>query len=363
MRARSFRRLLGWVALVALLGLAAACASGGEDGDVPESGGALPDSAASGDGMTLSDGSTGSDAGRDGPRLGSDSGNDSGLDAGLDAENKSDSTSHEGGADTGSVDSGTKDSATEDSEAMDSGVIDGSHDSGPADSGVKETAPPDTGPPDTGSSCVPVTLNDGANDGGACPAPVTMSCGMGDVAGFSPTWIPPSGYHQGLCTATEIDDIYDDCLASGATTASCDAEASAAPNCYDCVFSFESSSPSSYGPIIDTSNGVLEINVAGCIALLEPCNSTCAEEVQGALECENAACETNCPVTGTITLDSFDECEETAASCDPHGCDTFATEANCESELTGAAHPASVCWNQPSFVDYYDSIVPLFCGP
>ena len=83
----------------------------------------------------------------------------------------------------------------------------------------------------------------------------------------------------------------------------------------------------------------------------------------GSFQCENAACETNCPVTDTTSLDNFETCETTAANCDPNGCDVFATESTCASELTGKTHPASVCVTATTFEDYYNAVVPVFCGP
>jgi hypothetical protein len=341
-RVRSFRRLLPWTLAFLLTRLTMGCASGG-DADNGVNGG---DSGVSPDTGVMNDAPPGTDA----PRLGGDGG----------------STDAKPGSDAASQD-GTGDSTKPDSEGDAAAETDSPSDV--ADTSTKDTlpdSPPDTAskdtstPPDTGSTCVPVTLNDGANDGGACPAPVTGTCGMGDIAGFSPTWIPPSGYEQGLCTPTQIDDIYDGCLASGATTATCTAAESAAPGCYSCIFTMEGSSPA--GPILETNNGVLEVNQAGCIALLEPCNLTCAEELSASVQCEDDACETNCPVTDTTSLDNFETCEETAASCDPNGCDTYATEAACSTELTGSTHPASVCVSGTTFEDLYNAVVPLFCG-
>jgi hypothetical protein len=253
---------------------------------------------------------------------------------------------------------------------MDTGSV---ADTGATDSGsIKDTGPIDTGPPDTGSvkdtgadtsTCEPVTLNNGDNDGGSCPAPVVDTCAMGDVAGFTNTWVPPSGLHQGVCSSMAMDGVYTGCLASGATETSCNDAATTYADCYNCVITFEGMS-ATYGPLIDTNNDLVEINVAGCIALLEPCNLTCAEEVQAASECENAACESNCPISTTASVTAFDTCEDTAASCDPNGCDTFATQATCADELTGAGHPASICVaTYATFADYYDAVVPVFCGP
>jgi hypothetical protein len=326
-RVRWFRRASLLACVLALAGSTVACAAGGDDEELPDAFGGTPPA----------DTGTGADvpSGADAPHFGGDAAVDS-------PTTQSDGGAHDG-ATTGD---GASDGGATDSSAMDTSAT---------DTAAKDTATSD------GSTCVAVTLNSGTNDGGVCPDPVSGTCGMADIAGYTPTWIPPTGYHQGLCTSAQIDAFYNDCFASGATETTCEAEITAAPDCYDCIFSDETAA--SYGPIIDLSNGISEINEAGCIALLEPCNLTCAEEVLGSFQCENAACETNCPVTDTATLDAFDTCEDTAAACDPDGCDVFVTEATCASELTGAAHPASVCTSATTFEDYYNAVVPVFCGP
>jgi hypothetical protein len=350
-RVRSFRRLLPWSIAFALTRLTMGCASGGDaDNDTGQNDSGVPSEVS----VTPTDGPAGTDA----PHLGGD--------GSADARQDSDSATQDGAGDGTKSDSGgdtstdsPADTAPDATDAADTGAKDTSPaDTSPTDSPA-DTGTKDTGTPDTGG-CVPVTLNDGDNDGGACPAPVTGSCGMGDIAGFSPTWIPPSGYEQGLCTSAQMDSIYNGCLASGATETTCNTAATAAPDCYGCIFTMEGTSPA--GPIIETNNGVLEVNQAGCIALLEPCNLTCAEEVAASVQCEDTACETNCPVTDTTSLDNFETCEETAATCDPNGCDTYATEAACSNAITGASHPASVCLSGAMFEDLYNAVVPVFCG-
>jgi hypothetical protein len=337
-RVRSFRGLLPFACAGLLALFSTACAAGSAIDDLTDSSNP-PGPPDTGSGTDASSGLDGmprlGDAGADSVTSGPEGGiHDGGIEAGAE-------TGTEGGADSGSKDSGSKDTSS-------------------SDTGAKDTGPKDTST-DT-SSCVPVTLNSGANDGGTCPAPVSGTCGMADIAGFAPTWVPPSGYHQGLCAPGQIDDVYNGCFATGATELSCSTSESSEPGCFSCIFSEEGAS-ASYGPIIDTTNGISEINQAGCIALLEPCNLKCAEQVAASFQCENTACETNCPVADDPSFTAFENCEATAAGCDPNGCDVFVTESACASELTGPTHPASICASAATFEDYYNAVVPVFCGP
>ncbi len=260
------------------------------------------------------------------------------------------------------IDTGAKDT----SPPLDSTLMDSGTDTKPPpkDTGVKDTSLPDT------SSCVAVTVTAGTPTT-TCPAPVTGTCGMGDVSAFSPSWVPPSGYHLGLCTTTQITSIYTDCFGPLATSTKCTKIMSTASACYGCLVTMEGSS--SYGPLISTSGGIVSVNQGGCIDLLEPCNKPCAEAALGAFQCENAACETNCPVTsgtpypdGGSEFHSYEGCVDTSINCDPDGCSSYYTEAtNCGMLLTGTSHPASICvaTTTSTFKGLYDAIAPVFCGP
>jgi hypothetical protein len=244
-------------------------------------------------------------------------------------------------------------SAANDSTAPEGGGIDVL----PNDAGTDSTSSGD------GSTCVTVTTGTGANDGGTCPAPVNGTCGMGSLSGFTPTWIPPSGYHQGKCTLAEIQTVFDDCWGTNADPIACANDQGS--GCYACLVTEELGS-SAYGPLIATQNDALvNINVAGCLALLEPCNQACATAIADDFACDNAACEANCPVNSQTSYNRYVACEATADGCKT-GCDTYATEATqCTSQILGAQHPGSICMsaNHQAFTDYYAAVAPVFCGP
>ncbi len=268
---------------------------------------------------------------------------------------------HEGGG----HDSGEPDDGVDTGKGMDGGM-----DSGVKDAGHDGTKPPDdTGAKDAGhdsGSCVAVTVSDAGAAPSACPA-TGVACGdLVSTSGFSPTWVPPATPTTS-CTTAQIDTIYNDCLnPKTETTAKCTAIQTTDKTCYDCIFTAEGAS--TYGPVVDSTNGGLVfVNQAGCIDLLEPCNLDCADAFQAALQCEDVACETNCPTITTTAQDTaYEDCIDTAAVCDPNGCASYTDEANnCGALLTGAKHPASKCvaTAKSTFATLFKAIVPVFCGP
>jgi hypothetical protein len=323
--ARSFRRFAG--AAAALLGLAfpLGCATGGESEAFPDSsGGGSPDG---NDGVET--------GGREGGTA--DRGNPPPFDGGVDTGKDTGA----GGTDTGATDSGVDTTRP---------PIDSGHDAG-------HDAGRDTG------SCVAVAVSDAGGAPTACPA-TGGACGdMVSLAGFSETWVPPAAV-QSVCTTTMIDDIYNDCLsAATGSAAKCTSISTTDSACFDCIFTPEGAS--SYGPVIETTNNGLDVlNQAGCIEILEPCNMGCAEAWMGLFQCESAACEPNCPSVTTYAQDvDFQTCFDDVETCNPRGCDGFATEAsNCGGLLT-TTHPAHTCLAGSTFEKNFKAVVPVFCGP
>src|SRR5437763_1268126 len=70
----------------------------------------------------------------------------------------------------------------------------------PVDGGIGLAAPTSA----DGALCVSPPIPDaGGGDGGACPPPATSECTPADVGSFPFTWRPPTGSHQGKCTADD----------------------------------------------------------------------------------------------------------------------------------------------------------------
>jgi hypothetical protein len=100
---------------------------------------------------------------------------------------------------------------------------------------------------------------------------------------------------------------------------------------------------------------------------MEPCNTKCAATFENDLECELAACETNCPVNTQAQETAYNTCATTADGCDPGGCYEYANGQNCASAITGSSHPGSVCFanegdTEQAFEAQFLAIVPIFCG-
>ncbi len=150
------------------------------------------------------------------------------------------------------------------------------------------------------------------------------------------------------------DAFYDACLGPNKTNDICTAFKQDPANaaCAACVLTPDMADQ--LGPILSFGEFVGG-NVAGCIELTTPSDLSCARSVQALGDCETAACQANCPVTDVPSLTARQACE---ALADEGGCLPFSEMASgCEADA-GLAGP---CINA-SFKDFYDQVVPLFCG-
>lgn len=129
----------------------------------------------------------------------------------------------------------------------------------------------------------------GSGDAGA------DKCLPGDVTGFSGgDYHPPSGAHQGVCDSDAIE-AYVDCQ-QNANAASCNYLTSSAAACLACIQT--PTSADAWGPVVVEAGGTSAfINTPGCLALAlgEGTSTTgCGGSLQKELNCELAACGTNC---------------------------------------------------------------------
>ena len=196
----------------------------------------------------------------------------------------------------------------------------------------------------------------GPIDAGTCPSPTNNSCNPANVSAFTPAMTPPTGMYQDLCTQSQLTTLYNDCFGTNASASKCTnfQNGSSTAACYSCVITNETDP--AWGPIVQTPNGIDEVNIGGCIALLEPCNVACATAVETAFQCEVDACDNNCAFD---SVNAYDTCSIKADGC---GCQLYADPAQCTANLT-APHPSAECVNQTSFQGYYNVMAPLFCGP
>jgi hypothetical protein len=219
----------------------------------------------------------------------------------------------------------------------------------------------DSGP----TGCVPVTSDPDAGAGqctqppDAAPPDGGQCVALSNLAGFTPSFTPPSGAHQGKCTQAQIDNFRTFCLGTGDAQACQSFLATAeGKTCAQCILTQPTAA--TLGPLVDhTSEGFVSLNTAGCVALLEPCNEKCARDIVALSQCDDAAC-VNCKVTDDASLAALNACTATAESC---VCKPYVQPASCADLLKGSDHPASVCFNGTDFTGGYNALVPLFCGP
>jgi hypothetical protein len=205
-----------------------------------------------------------------------------------------------------------------------------------------------------------------SGDGGFIPPPApdaasqpgdASACRPGDVATYRPaSYRPATAAHKGVCSPMDISVFYDWCLGPTKTSAQCSAFMSSATTgpCAACIVTLDTADH--YGPVVD-HGGFVTANVAGCIELTDPSGISCAKSVQALSGCELAACEANCPVHDTASRSAFDSCASQAAQ---GGCQFYAMEANCSTAEQDAGQAGNCLL--PMFKDFYDAVVPLFCG-
>lgn len=203
-------------------------------------------------------------------------------------------------------------------------------------------------------------VSDAPSNEGSFGASDASSCEPADVETYHPSaYRPATAAWQGVCTAMQIADFYNACLVPNADPADChtfsdtDAATSA---CAACILTPESAA--AYGPLVNHGTFITS-NVAGCIQLTLPSQLSCAKAEEALAGCEVAACEANCPVHDATTRAAYDSC---AAQADGAGCQSYAQMAACAQSLAQQDASAAAACEPPSFKDFYDAVVPLFCA-
>jgi len=237
---------------------------------------------------------------------------------------------------------------------------------------ARTDAPADRARMDEGvdaAKCVPVEVATvPAHGGPACPMDGS-TCFPGDVTRLSPQWVPPltGTPHANACTTAQIADFYASCLGPGDTLSACNAFQSADATCFHCLAT-ESTAPE-YGPLI-YYNGAFPVdvlNVAGCIALAEPCNLPCAKAALAYQTCALAACNPGGgPCNGATNTAILSCVAQAETAC---GCLGYTIPDDCYKSLIAdpAAHPAvGLCHltAAPTFDEAsYSAIATIMCGP
>ena len=163
--------------------------------------------------------------------------------------------------------------------------------------------------------------------------------------------------HQDACTQAQID-AFKPCIFSPATPACAAFTQGEGLKCAQCLETPDTAEV--LGPLITHGSGASQevmTNVAGCIAVAtnDPNGTGCAGSVLAAQQCENAACDANCPGSDRASLQALDACYQDA---EMGGCLTFRNAANC---VDGLKDAAATCVDVSDFDSAYATSAPIFC--
>jgi hypothetical protein len=184
------------------------------------------------------------------------------------------------------------------------------------------------------------------------------SCAPGPVTGFVSSWTPPTPA-QDACSGAQIDQFAADCLdPNTATTQKCQAFENMYAKCSTCLITGENAA--SYGVAIQSSNGVLTLNVGGCLALTTGDASVngCGAKYEAVRQCDGFSCDTNCPLPDgdNAAFQAYLKCLQGAEGT---VCKSVAS-ARCADPDGG---PAAACkLGGGSFTANFKALAPIFCS-
>jgi len=204
--------------------------------------------------------------------------------------------------------------------------------------------------------------DDGGDAGLVCPTPAPIPAG----------YVPPAYVHgvphQNACSPQLIADYYTQCLGSAATAQTCapwtNSPDAAHQACLACLVTPVTAS--AYGPVVQTTLGdviVSEPNLAGCIEIADPAGLACATKLQDRTDCDEAACNTVCPVTDDPSFQQWETCETNADNA-AGSCQAYFQATSCVASEMPDGGVAEACFPtvaNPGFEDEYNAIAPVFC--
>ncbi len=220
--------------------------------------------------------------------------------------------------------------------------------------GVVTSTPTASAPPSFDASA-------GSAFGGASESDAASSCLPSNVLTFVQGPYQPAAAPSGACLGADGGGVweafYEACLGPMKSTEECAQYKNTPANaaCAACVLTPYTADE--LGPILSFGEFVGG-NVAGCVEVTTPGGLPCAKAVQALTDCESAACEANCPVTDVSSLTARQDC---ASQADELGCLSFYEMAKACRGAEMDAGLAAPCTNS-GFKDFYDVVVPLFCG-
>jgi hypothetical protein len=189
----------------------------------------------------------------------------------------------------------------------------------------------------------------------------TSSCHASDVLTYVQGAYQPAATPTGACLGADGGELWDDfyaaCLGPDKTNDKCTDFKQTAENaaCAACVLTPYTASQ--LGPIL-SFGAFVGGNIAGCLELAAPSDPSCPKAEQAQTDCEIAACQANCPVSNPESLQAYLDC---AKEADEAGCAMFVQMASACQAAEADAGLAAPCMNG-GFTEFYDAVVPLFCG-
>jgi hypothetical protein len=227
-------------------------------------------------------------------------------------------------------------------------------DAGTGDAGATEVA---TCRAVASCAAIPVAL---ANLGGRACTPQVPTCRAQDTSSYVPAaWKPPRA-RPDSCSRAQIDQFFSICLErvdEEACTALADDPANA--GCTECLES--EAGEAQLGAYIFYPSGYAQVNVAGCVALKEPCNLACAKALQAESSCALDAChggDLDCSVAGVRA------CAKSTLQGADCGCGPFSEAASCYDSLSAETRTACPLGrNDGSLVQDFKQIALTLCGP
>lgn len=195
-----------------------------------------------------------------------------------------------------------------------------------------------------------VTVVDGGDAG-----PI---CAPGPIGNFTSSWVPPKPASS-ACTEKLIGDYAAACLdAKTRSGTACTAFGKANAACTSCLVTQEGSS--AYGAAILRPNGVISLNVGGCIALVSGDVSAngCGAKYETNRQCAAASCDANCPLPDGDDA-AFSAYLKCLSDSSKSTCSTQAA-AVCPEADAGALTACQL--GGATFVDNFLALAPIFCA-
>jgi hypothetical protein len=215
----------------------------------------------------------------------------------------------------------------------------------------------DDGGPDTGNTPDVVRRDVVVPETGTtpmCPTPA-------DVSGFTPpTKVHDYNAPQQKCTNAQIAGFYAACLDSNAPMGACtnwsNMASDAAGSNKDCgACLVTSNTASKYGPVI-AGQGVVSLNIAGCLANAGAATCALSYEINDA--CVDAACEEQCPVSDNASFAKYQQCRTNAQN---GGCKKYADKV--DQDCPADAGAVVTCTDFADFQAGFTAFAKIFCNP